>query len=210
MTGLPLIAEPGTRASYSQAGYNLLGRVIEKVTGQPFEQAIAELVLQPPGLADTVFDPDDVMTRQFALGHNRDEDGSLPFARPWQRHRARQQPGRRARGHGGGPASLGPLPSRRRRGTVSCLPADVLHSMRNPTVELRSSTLGGAIGICWFIREVDGVSTIGHGGSGNGQFAELLIVPDRDFAIVSLANAARRASRPTRPWSAGRSSTTWG
>jgi hypothetical protein len=36
---------------------------------------------------------------------------------------------------------------------------------------------------------VDGVRTIGHGGAGNGQFAELLIVPERDFAVVSLANA---------------------
>jgi hypothetical protein len=61
--------------------------------------------------------------------------------------------------------------------------------MREQTVELRASTLGDGFGICWFLREVDGVRTIGHGGSGNGQFAELLIVPEHDFAVVSLANA---------------------
>jgi CubicO group peptidase (beta-lactamase class C family) len=190
MTGLPLIAEPGTRASYSQAGYNLLGRVIEKVTGQPFEQAIAELVLQPAGLEDTVFDLDDVIVRKFALGYNRDEDGSLRVAQPWKAARGT------ARGNnpGGGLAATASDVLRWARFQLGdgdgVLPADVLHSMRNPTVELRSSTLGSAIGICWFIREVDGVSMIGHGGSGNGQFSELLIVPDRDFAIVSLANSA--------------------
>ena len=61
--------------------------------------------------------------------------------------------------------------------------------MKEPTVALRGSTLGDAIGIGWFLRDVDGVRTVGHGGSANGQFAELLIVPERDFAVVSLSNA---------------------
>jgi hypothetical protein len=58
-----------------------------------------------------------------------------------------------------------------------------------PTVALRASTLGDALGICWFLRDVDGVRTVGHGGSANGQFAELLTVPERDFAVVALSNA---------------------
>jgi CubicO group peptidase (beta-lactamase class C family) len=44
---LELIAPPGGRASYSQAGYSLLGRVIEKVVGMPYEKAIASLVFEP-------------------------------------------------------------------------------------------------------------------------------------------------------------------
>ena len=36
---------------------------------------------------------------------------------------------------------------------------------------------------------MDGVRTVGHGGSANGQFAELLIVPERNFAVVALSNA---------------------
>jgi len=54
---------------------------------------------------------------------------------------------------------------------------------------LRGSTLGDAIGIGWFLRDVDSVRTVGHGGSANGQFAELLTVPERGFAVVALANA---------------------
>lgn len=49
--------------------------------------------------------------------------------------------------------------------------------------------LGDALGIAWFLREVDGVRTAGHGGSANGQFAELLIAPERNFAVVALSNA---------------------
>jgi CubicO group peptidase (beta-lactamase class C family) len=69
------------------------------------------------------------------------------------------------------------------------LPAEVLHRMKEQTVQLHGSTLGDAFGIAWFLRDVDGVCTVGHGGSTNGQFAELLTVPERNFAVVSLSNA---------------------
>jgi hypothetical protein len=65
----------------------------------------------------------------------------------------------------------------------------MLHRMKEPTAVLRGSSLGDAIGISWFLRDVDGVRTVGHGGSAIGQFAELLIVPERDFAVVSMSNA---------------------
>jgi hypothetical protein len=62
--------------------------------------------------------------------------------------------------------------------------------MKEPTATLRATNLGDAIGIGWFLRDVGGVRTVGHAGSANGQFAELLIVPERDFAVVSLSNAS--------------------
>jgi CubicO group peptidase (beta-lactamase class C family) len=186
---LKMIAPPGMRASYSQAGYNLAGRIIEKVTDLPFEKAVASLVLEPLGLSNTFFDLDDVVVRRFAVGYNRGEDGALRFAQPWKAYRA----GARANNPGGGiVSSVSDLLrwARFHLGTgAGVLPAEALHRMKEPTVELRASTLGDAFGICWFLRDVDGVRTIGHGGAGNGQFAELLIVPERDFAVVSLANA---------------------
>jgi len=186
---LELIAPPGGRASYSQAGFNLAGRIVEKVTGLTFERAVATLVLEPLGLRHSFFARDDVMTRRFVVGHNRDQDGTLSIARLWRRSRGDNP--------GGGLASsvadqlrwarfhLGD--GRGERG-VRVLPAEVLARMKQPTVALRGSTLGDAIGIGWFLREVDGVHTVGHGGSANGQFAELLTVPERGFAVVALAN----------------------
>ncbi len=186
---LPLIAPPGARASYSQAGYNLLGRVVEHVTGLPFEKAVAGLLLRPLGLADTVFDLDDVVVRRFAVGHNRAADGTLTPARPWKSWRA----GLRGNNPGGGIVSSASDLLRWARFQLGdgegLLPAGTLRRMREPTVALRGSTLGDAFGICWFLRDVQGVRTAGHGGSGNGQFAELLLVPGRDVAVVSLANS---------------------
>jgi len=192
LAGFEPLAAPGTRTSYSQAGYNLAGRVIEKVTGLTFERAVATLILEPLGLRDTLYSMDEIMARpSVAAGHNADDNGQYAIAKQWKDNRANNPGGgvassvadqlRWARFHlGDGRAPDG----------TRVLPAETLHQMRVPTAELQSSTLGDAIGIGWFLRDVGGVRTVGHGGSGNGQFAELLMVPERDFAIVVAANAS--------------------
>ena len=48
---LPLQFAPGADSRYSNAGYNLLAGVIEKVTGQAYGVAIRDLVLGPAGMA---------------------------------------------------------------------------------------------------------------------------------------------------------------
>jgi CubicO group peptidase (beta-lactamase class C family) len=185
-----LIAPPGTRASYSQVGYNLAGRVIEKVTGLTFERAIGSLLFEPLRLSHTFFTAAEVMTRRFAVGHNLGQDGTLSVARQWKDTRANNPGGdagssaadllRWARFHlGDGRTETG----------EQVLSAAVLRQMQQPTVELRGSTLGDAFGICWFLRDIDGVRTVGHNGSANGQFANLLTVPERDFAVAVLSNA---------------------
>jgi CubicO group peptidase (beta-lactamase class C family) len=41
---------PGTFASYSNPGYSVAGYLVEKVSGQPFEQYVAENILHPLGM----------------------------------------------------------------------------------------------------------------------------------------------------------------
>jgi N-acyl-D-amino-acid deacylase len=48
----PLQFAPGTRYAYSNFGYLVLGRVIEKVTGQPYEDYVRANVLAPMGITD--------------------------------------------------------------------------------------------------------------------------------------------------------------
>jgi CubicO group peptidase (beta-lactamase class C family) len=187
---LELIASPGARTSYSQGGYNLAGRIVEKVTNQTFERGVASLVFEPVGLSHSFYLHEEVMTRRFAVGHNRGDDGELSVARLRRRPRGDNPGGglassvsdllRFARFHlGDGHAESG----------QRVLPTSVLHQMQQPTAALRGSNMGHAVGICWFLRDVDGVPTIGHGGSTNGQFAELLLVPERSFAVAALSNA---------------------
>ncbi len=52
MAGKPLQFAPGERYAYSNFGYCLLGRVIEKVTGQSYEDFVRKSVLAPVGIKD--------------------------------------------------------------------------------------------------------------------------------------------------------------
>src|SRR5687767_1667692 len=45
--------EPGTRHQYSNSGYWVLGLILEKVTGKPYERALEERVTSKIGLKDT-------------------------------------------------------------------------------------------------------------------------------------------------------------
>ena len=49
MLGMPLDFDPGQRYAYSNFGYCLLGRVIEKVTGESYDQYVMDHVLKPVG-----------------------------------------------------------------------------------------------------------------------------------------------------------------
>ena len=51
----PLEFEPGTKFSYSNAGYGTLGRIIEVVSGQPYEVFLDERVFRPLGMKDTFY-----------------------------------------------------------------------------------------------------------------------------------------------------------
>ena len=206
---LKLIAPPGTRASYSQSGYNLAGRIIEKVTGLTYENAVASLLFQPLGLRHSFYLDSAIMTRRFAVGHNPDQDGKLTVARQWKRWRCNNPGGglvssvtdqlRWARFHlGNGHAESG----------EQVLSAEVVHRMKEPTVELHGSTLGDAFGICWFLRDVDGLRTVGTAGrptasSPNCSPCRNAISPSSRFPTP-----ARTASPSTKPSFAGPLSTT--
>lgn len=184
-----LVGPPGGRSSYSQTGYNLVGRIVEKVTGRPFDRAVAALLFEPLGMSSTTYSLDEALALGSAASHDRDEDGVLSALAPWKESRA-NNPG------GGAISSMADLLRwarfhlwhGRSDSGARVMPPQVMQQMQQPTVELRGTSLGDAMGIGWFLRDTDGVRVIEHGGSARGQFAELVLVPERDFAVVVASN----------------------
>ncbi len=52
MMGKPLDFDPGEKYAYSNFGYCVLGRVIEKATGESYEKYVEENILHPMGITD--------------------------------------------------------------------------------------------------------------------------------------------------------------
>ncbi len=77
-------------------GISLLGHIIETVTGQTYEAAIAELILAPLGLERASFFPEEIMTEGFAVGQGLppgDPAGEPVVLEPWALPRAMNPPG---------------------------------------------------------------------------------------------------------------------
>jgi CubicO group peptidase (beta-lactamase class C family) len=64
-----IATEPGKGYAYSNPGYWLAGLVIEKVSGKPYADAMAELLFHPLGMTRTTFRPTVAMTYPISLGH---------------------------------------------------------------------------------------------------------------------------------------------
>jgi D-alanyl-D-alanine carboxypeptidase len=68
-TSLPLLFAPGTRYSYSDTGYLILGEVASKVTGTDIGTLIQRQILQPLGLHHTAYDPSSPLPSPAAHGY---------------------------------------------------------------------------------------------------------------------------------------------
>lgn len=55
--GAPLDFEPGTRWSYSNTGFVLLGRILEKAGGRPLGSFLRERIFTPLGMTRTLYEP---------------------------------------------------------------------------------------------------------------------------------------------------------
>ena len=61
--------EPGTIYSYCNAGYCILGRIIEKVTGKTFEQNLHERIFEPLGMKNSGYDRNRYVIEKRASGY---------------------------------------------------------------------------------------------------------------------------------------------
>ena len=81
--------EPGSKYSYNNSGYFLLGAIIEKVTGQSYDKALKSRILDPLGMKNTGYDLHSPVIEKRAAGYERFGNGyrnapyldmSIPYA----------------------------------------------------------------------------------------------------------------------------------
>ncbi len=72
--GLALSDAPGVAFEYSNLAYALLGQIITRVSGQPYQRFITEKILRPLGMRDTVWEFSEVPAAKLALGYRGTTD----------------------------------------------------------------------------------------------------------------------------------------
>jgi CubicO group peptidase (beta-lactamase class C family) len=68
----PLLFQPGTSYSYSNEGLNTAARIIEVVTGMPYERFMLERLFTPLGMKDTTFWPTPEQIGRLAKAYHLD------------------------------------------------------------------------------------------------------------------------------------------
>jgi len=65
----PLDFAPGSTFKYNNGGYVILGHIIERLSGQPYEDTVRRHILLPLGLADTVCEHVETVAPERAQGY---------------------------------------------------------------------------------------------------------------------------------------------
>lgn len=186
MAELEQLAPIGTVWSYNNSGFFLVGYVIEAVTEQSYEATLKELVFEPLGLENSFFDPGDVMTYRFAVGHNVGDEGAQ-IARPWPLPRAAYA--------GGGItchvkdllryASFHVGDGKTEDGTQLLTP-ESLSMMQSTQAPVWNDETWG---LTWGLDVKNETRLVGHGGGTAGQISLLTLVPEHRFAVAVFTNA---------------------
>jgi CubicO group peptidase (beta-lactamase class C family) len=169
----PLDFKPGTKFSYSNSGFDLLGVIIEQVTGRSYAEAVRTYILQPLHMTHTGLGFADLQdahkTRLYAyLSSTKQVE-----VKPWN-------------------ASL----TFASGGLYSC--AEDLRKFYNgltrfklvsPETFAQATTpfLGG-YGYGWYIDQLQGERVIDHGGNIEGATSYLLLMPEQQIGIILLTN----------------------
>src|SRR3954468_3296613 len=168
--------EPGTAYSYCNAGFVVLGRIIEVLDGRTWDASLKARLIEPLGLTHTATLPEEAILYRAARGHVA-TDGTP--VKTWQL-----------------PRSIGPA------GTITASAGDVLEFVRMHLADERYAAMqepqvpyaGGAggfvdLGLTWRIYDWDGRRIFGHDGSTISQLAFLRVDPEARLIMCLLTNS---------------------
>lgn len=173
----PLEFQPGESWKYCNTGYNLLGYIIENISGENYWDFLSKRILRPLGMNATTNRLPALIIPHRAAGYeqtnhvwiNRDYDLTDVFSA------------------GAIISTIGDLArwnASLDSGTL--LDARSREQMWTPT-KVRDGTTT-SYGFGWRIEQIDGHSNVGHGGSTSGFSASIQRFPDAQLAIIILTN----------------------
>ena len=95
----PLAFEPGSRQAYSNAGYVLLGLIVERVSGEDFYEYVRKHITGPAGMSRTMYIASDSLPTSVAIGYTTSAANGTPGSAP--RPNTAMLPGRGSSAGGG-------------------------------------------------------------------------------------------------------------
>jgi CubicO group peptidase (beta-lactamase class C family) len=182
---VPQQTAPGELYTYCNAGIDLIGRASENILGQTFESAMKERVFDRLGLERSTYFAAEAIRHSVAVGHDVGGEDGLTVSDPWPIPR-RSNPA-------GGVTSNVPELIRfavmhLRNGAVGeqrVISEESARAMR--TVHAKADYTHDR-GLAWSVHDIGNLQVVEHGGATNGFMARLVLIPEKNYAIVVLTN----------------------
>jgi len=185
--------KPGTRMSYSNPGYGVAGHIIEKVTGEKYEDRIAEHIFKPSGMTESSFYLTEADYPGLAKGYDGRTGPPVPYSQIYLRPAGNLHTT---------PADLGKfvhvLLNWGEIGEDLVIDPEYLSNMEHPRTTLASKAgLHSGYGTGLFNSFVDGYPMLGHNGGIDGFSSAFAYSTTRDVGFVVLLNGtySREAMR---------------
>jgi CubicO group peptidase (beta-lactamase class C family) len=179
----PLSFEPGSRFDYSNAGFMVLGGVVQRVSGEDYFEYVRKHVYAPAGMTGTDAYEMDHDTPNLAIGYTQDvEPGGKPipgkFRNNLYRHVVKGGPA------GGGFSTVGDLVR-----FADALQRGKLVSLAQVTT-LTTSRGGPEPGYAYGFdaQTFRGERWFGHGGGFDGINSSLVVFPESGLVIAVMSN----------------------
>ena len=172
---------PSTEFSYNNGGYNLLGSIVARVSGQPFREFAAAHIFGPLGMTQSSFRGGPVaISPHHALGYHRDDRGF---------HLARDGGIDTSAivGNSGLFTTVGDLLRFAQNfGDARVGSRDHLNAMQTAVSLGENGTSPCGLGL--EVGDDGGLKTVGHGGGDRGIAAYLIRYPAHDLNVAVLCN----------------------
>lgn len=188
----PQLFEPGTQFSYSNAGFVVLGRLIEVLRGAPYDVVLTERLLTPLRLSHAAPGPYEAIMHRVAQGHvPSEENGKLVPAPIWALPRSNSPAGATLAMNAEDLLVFAKLHT---NGGVSndgerLLSEESVAAMRERHIDVPYvGLLGEAWGLGWELDNTPAGLMVSHDGSTVGQNAFLRLLPEHGIAVAVLTN----------------------
>ena len=189
---VPQALSPGEHFSYNNAGYVVLGRIVEVLRGKPFGVVLREHLAGPLGLTRLAVNADEAIMHRAAVGHLQlAPDADEEPAPTWSLAPSNAPAGSMLSMSAGDLVRFAQMHMREGVGPdgAQVLSGASVTQMQEEQIPVpRLGLMGDSWGIGWEIFDWDGSTVIGHDGGTLGQSASLRVVPDAGLAVAIVAN----------------------
>jgi len=180
--------EPGTRFSYSNIGYAILGAALSRAAKQPYTEYVKQKILLPLGMTHSDFELTAALQPNMTTGYDRDENNKVHPETAAQEHKA-------GRGYkvpnGALYTTVGDMAKfvafELHGGPESVLPDKELEENSRRLVA-SDPGLNFGYGIGFLIQRKDTKEVVGHSGAVAGYLAAAFFRPDASTGIILLHN----------------------